>query len=823
MPTNARNVNQANADTLEPLLADICADGLASMEDARDFFLFIEAPPHLHGLVEVCKNLVTILPLVETIVSLEIAPDHELLRKIFRWQDLAARLAEGAWSELGTGSLHGEYRGAHALYVALWYRNENLILKSRYDLLAAHICYAAHILRKIKVTDKDYVSSRNNALCRLRQLANTANAQALAKFPAEPVSLSDYYESLDKKVDDFKEKIWKLLDYAVKRKPAIIHEGVTRSRSRQEMPSVISGEPIIFHEIDDFSDRAELEVVPLIQPPSEELQKAVVKTLASPVEFSPGPETAQLDAKGRIPTPREDALTARKLAKRLAIDNQLLSARWRVLTVHEVACFLEAVDRLARDENSPPVAGVPPRELAAFLTCMFWTSSSVETVCGFKIYGKMPCERQGKGYLVSGQRAWVVNPPRPVGYDKAEKPHFHAVASDDLFLLPVPGPASRIVERYLADRPKHPEQQGNMFRDKVDYGKAVTTFLRRVKHPTRLRLTECRIADYLFESILHQPGSDIVTAMLAVERRPFLGLVPLHYTSISIRELQQRYGDACREILAGTAAELGLYGQDVGTSDQSDAICNACGRVGSRYCPRPKTVRTLVTDLKQLLLDARDAPMTTKNLLILHNRMVVYTTVMVGFATGYRAVTDPFLRQAFIDPVTGFAVISDKDTIDCYHSRIIWVPPMVRKQLDLYHRHLEAFGRQLLILNRTVFFEIRERLAEAATRPMLFMLKPNLKSTTVSKGSLENICARHLNYKLPANANRHYLRTRLLQRGCPRDVIHSFMGHWDTGTEPWGRFSTLSPPAYRESLERFLLPVLKKDGWLAVAGLGGEE
>jgi hypothetical protein len=101
------------------------------------------------------------------------------------------------------------------------------------------------------------------------------------------------------------------------------------------------------------------------------------------------------------------------------------------------------------------------------------------------------------------------------------------------------------------------------------------------------------------------------------------------------------------------------------------------------------------------------------------------------------------------------------------------------------------------------------------------VLKNNLKALTVSKGKIEEICVQHLNYELPANANRHYLRTRLLKRGCPRDVIAAFMGHWEYGTEPWGRFSSLSPHTYRENLERYLLPVLKKDGWKSVAGFGG--
>jgi len=77
-------------------------------------------------------------------------------------------------------------------------------------------------------------------------------------------------------------------------------------------------------------------------------------------------------------------------------------------------------------------------------------------------------------------------------------------------------------------------------------------------------------------------------------------------------------------------------------------------------------------------------------------------------------------------------------------------------------------------------------------------------------------------YALPFNASRHYLRSILLERGCPVEVINAFMGHFERGEEPWGRFSGLSPDTYRNQLSSYLVPLLQDDGWEALPGLGAK-
>lgn len=42
---------------------------------------------------------------------------------------------------------------------------------------------------------------------------------------------------------------------------------------------------------------------------------------------------------------------------------------------------------------------------------------------------------------------------------------------------------------------------------------------------------------------------------------------------------------------------------------------------------------------------------------------------------------------------------------------------------------------------------------------------------------------------LPANIDRHYLRSKLSQLECPAEMIDYFMGHWERGEEPYHRHS----------------------------------
>lgn len=184
---------------------------------------------------------------------------------------------------------------------------------------------------------------------------------------------------------------------------------------------------------------------------------------------------------------------------------------------------------------------------------------------------------------------------------------------------------------------------------------------------------------------------------------------------------------------------------------------------------------------------------------------------MINFSTGYRAVRDASFQIDEIDSKTGLAVISDKDSIDEYHSRLIWVPKMCLEQIQIYSRHLEQFRAYTAVKLPNVHRRLVQSLEERRrySLPGLFIVERD-SVLPLTPGRYEALMPDF--YPYPANAHRHYLRQSLLKMGCPSNIIHAFLGHWERGQEPWAKFSSLGPLEYVGILSPFIQSILGKTG-----------
>lgn len=206
----------------------------------------------------------------------------------------------------------------------------------------------------------------------------------------------------------------------------------------------------------------------------------------------------------------------------------------------------------------------------------------------------------------------------------------------------------------------------------------------------------------------------------------------------------------------------------------------------------------------------------------LHNDYTLYVAEMLGFATGYRAVRDPLDSLTQIDWLTGFACISDKDDLDYYNARLVWLPPVVCKQIRHYQYHCQRLGERLMLINPEVAKNLlnhgvsieqdgetnrsnntdkktnKNSKAEKDRPPFLFLLNPN--------GRLLNLRPAEITERLrtvfpvPVNVNRSYLRNRLRELDCPGELVNYFLGHWENGEEPFGPYATLSPFEYKQAI-----------------------
>jgi hypothetical protein len=222
-----------------------------------------------------------------------------------------------------------------------------------------------------------------------------------------------------------------------------------------------------------------------------------------------------------------------------------------------------------------------------------------------------------------------------------------------------------------------------------------------------------------------------------------------------------------------------------------------------------RTVQALAHSLDQALTHARSTPLADDALLILHNAFTQYVHALLRFSLGLRDVGQPLPHWNQIDGHHGVVLLSDKDDISASATRLAPLCTTALEQLRVYARHARATLTRLtpktLISPPPVLFYLRRVRGqlECIDRP-----------TQEMHAALEQVTG----YTLPRNTSRHWLRSRLVQMGLSGELIEFFMGHWQRGAEPWGRYSALPARRVIESLRDPIEQLVREAGFHVVRG-----
>lgn len=312
------------------------------------------------------------------------------------------------------------------------------------------------------------------------------------------------------------------------------------------------------------------------------------------------------------------------------------------------------------------------------------------------------------------------------------------------------------------------------------------------------RVTPSRLSNVIRQYLL-STGADIVDYSLISGNPHRLSTVKAHYSAPSTSSLIAKYLKAIR-VLLHDLTEFG-YRRYRSSSHMLDPAYLAdktdTQHVGSRYCPKTESIQNLVSTLRAAIED----PDTTT--IEFHNSYTLYITLLIGYSTGIRGIRTPYIDWSLLEPETGLLLMSDKNTPDAYHTRWVWLPDLVQKQVRLYERYLARFNEA------NEAYKIRESLFDVDPTwndPVLFVtesLQPQVVRPKTIRDRLGQL------FPGAANHNRHWLRTYLSERHIPHEAIDQFLGHWSLGEEPFGTYSTTSPrqlleyikPAINEALE----------------------
>jgi hypothetical protein len=309
------------------------------------------------------------------------------------------------------------------------------------------------------------------------------------------------------------------------------------------------------------------------------------------------------------------------------------------------------------------------------------------------------------------------------------------------------------------------------------------------------RVTKSRVANAIFHSVMVAAKGDLTAAAIITGQQLSLARVRLFYACPSVRRLQQIYTEAAGEIyrelgnLAGFDATLRM---PIGLDSDERYICN-------RVCPTVSTLRQAVRRLHEELNRHRRYS-SRDGFLEYHNLLTLYTCVLFSYVTGVRGIRTPYLPLSSVDPVHGFAKLIDKDSGTGYKTRLAWIMPMLREQMEFYQ---DFVGRSSNL--------------PASTDLPVYFLDENMKPLEVRPKTALPLLQRFLLF--PINIHRRFISAELIDRGCPPEVVDAWAGHWYRGEEPWNRFSVFSFKEHKQALEKYLVPLLVNEiGFRAVKG-----
>ncbi len=728
------------------------------------------------------------------------------------------------------------------VYVALWHRPKEQGLHAVYYQLLAHVLIIARILRdreneqehrQLPPQERDnYRSSIISALLAVRNLGNDDNTAVVT-------SLTDLEVPPDQLLNKIREitsleKVCVIIKFLLK-----LRKQPHRQRDQQNepepnplphlvLPANITETVSNLDPEQTGAFRAGLMQLPQVT--MERAKEIERDGCSSCEEVSPVEIVAPRVRSTNNKQPRSAAQKAqgnRNVKAKLSMLNQRLKNRWEVLSIYEISsCLTALADLIVSKEKSAYLPkGVQPIELAALLTTLFWLGQRVEDAVTFLLYNHSPgAKDKASGFVaIKGSRGyWWMTPATP----------FRSRLPDDKQQIQACQTVSHVslcsgigIEQIISDYiiQEHKNRSKFLFSKKLDtYQEMLSKFISLVNSRHATRLTANRISDYLFDAIERHPGADLTAAMYIVGREHFLGRNPSYYTAIPAQKLQSIYQEVCKSIRDCHFMERPREGQTRINSELHPRLLRGSEYIGSPFCPTSETVQGLVAALKESLAKATAAPAGIMKLLRMHNSMTRYTAFMIAYGTGFRAVRDPFLSAAAVDWKSGFAVLNDKDNEDGYNSRLIWIPPDCLQQLKLFKEHQQNLLCRLSILIPNISARLKNRRRLSPGRFMFYAKRDDDSGEYLAKPLSPKLLGQKLRdvFALPINANRHYLRSTMLARGCPVEVINAYMGHFERGEEPWGKFSGLSPIAYRNALDHFLTPLMRDDGWAPMSGLG---
>lgn len=509
------------------------------------------------------------------------------------------------------------------------------------------------------------------------------------------------------------------------------------------------------------------------------------------------------------PTRKQLALQMTQARNHRAMLNQFSAMAWNQANLFDLAVlfdFFEGKNRLDDFDFQP----LTRESVIVILGLMFFTSNSLERILSLPVFsGITPQSDSVEGvYFNQGYSVQVrLHSPGPDLSASVQLPG--ALPVTRYLTVPMSPFFSRCLEQI--ENSLLPGTVRSLFIDPGDQSngtESVLSILRsvlgRLNSASGARLSLGRITSYMLFRVAESTRCDLPGAMLFFARNDAIARTRIHYTLADSEFIEATYRNCINTLLDS----IGFSGQFI----QEEPILSA-GYLGTPFCPKETTVSKLVGDMQAKLADL------SLTMVERHNYYALYTSTLISFGTGFRAIKDPSFKEIEIDPHWGIGVIADKGNA-AYRTRYVYLAPMVIKQINLYREHMQVMYAYLGVTNPSLFNLVKSNDDEGV--PLnFFLLSGELEPLELMKpGVVEKILAEEFGYRMRQNAGRHFLKYHLIKDGCSPELLEAFLGHWETGQEPWGQFSNLDPLDFAFQMSLFIPDIMKRSGWQALDRYG---
>ena len=235
---------------------------------------------------------------------------------------------------------------------------------------------------------------------------------------------------------------------------------------------------------------------------------------------------------------------------------------------------------------------------------------------------------------------------------------------------------------------------------------------------------------------------------------------------------------------------------------------------GSRQYPLEEKLRHWIEEYRRKTIDLSAKARSLEEIIEAHNSYAFYTFIMLLTNSGHRPAALYSFGLESLDFENGWGLISDKITSPSTRVRLFPLSEVVVEQLRHYVKHLRNLSSRLSQHDTSLSVTISMLMDDPgkALIPFFFTLENDLKIKAIDSNSLAA-------WPYERNALRHFLSTGLRDLEISSEYIANLLGHVGNGQLGFGRFSALSPAAWKVAMVPALNDFMCTMGWVSIAGL----